>query len=121
MTVDEAVNRYADNAEYERTHGNLQGCLDFRQFTEWLKELKQLRESTRWIPVSERMPNDHEYIKNNGLFIVSDGNRSYFGWFGIYNTKKFVKPTIAGFCVDNAVIAWMSLPEPCKAESEDAK
>lgn len=44
MTIDESIQRYTDNAEYERTHGNLQGCLDFRQLAEWLRELKQLRE-----------------------------------------------------------------------------
>ena len=44
MTLDEAIKRYGDNAEYERTHGNLQGCLDFRQLAEWLRELKAHRE-----------------------------------------------------------------------------
>lgn len=44
MTLDEAIKRYVDNAEYERIHGNLQGCLEFRQLVKWLKELKQLRE-----------------------------------------------------------------------------
>ena len=44
MTLDEAIQRYTDNAEYERTHGNLQGCLEFTQLVKWMKELKQLRE-----------------------------------------------------------------------------
>lgn len=44
MTLDEEIKRYTDNAEYERTHGNLQGCLDFRQLADWLKELKRWRE-----------------------------------------------------------------------------
>jgi len=44
MTIDEVIKRYNDNAEYERTHGNLQGCLEFRQLAEWLKELKLYRE-----------------------------------------------------------------------------
>lgn len=44
MTLDEAIKTYTSNAEYERTHGNLQGCLDFKQLADWLKELKQLRE-----------------------------------------------------------------------------
>ena len=43
MTIDEAIQRYADNSEYERTH-DLQGCLEFNQLVKWLKELKQLRE-----------------------------------------------------------------------------
>jgi len=40
---DEAIKRYFDNAEYERTHGNLQGCLEFRQLAKLLKELKAYR------------------------------------------------------------------------------
>ena len=41
MTLDEAIKRYTDNAKYESTHGNLQGCLDFKQLVEWLKELQK--------------------------------------------------------------------------------
>ena len=56
MTLDEAIKRYTDNAEYERTHGNLQGCLEFKQLVKWLKELKQLRNQEKtghWIDHSE--------------------------------------------------------------------
>lgn len=49
MTLDEAIKTYESNAEHERTHGSLQGCLDFKQLAEWLKELKQLREQTRGV------------------------------------------------------------------------
>ena len=41
MTLDEAIKRFTSNAEFERSHGNLQGCLEFRQLAEWLKELKE--------------------------------------------------------------------------------
>lgn len=44
MTLDEAIERYTSNAEYERTHGNLKGCLEFRLLVVWLKELKECRE-----------------------------------------------------------------------------
>ena len=44
MTLDEAIKTYTSNAEHERTHGNLQGCLDFKQLADWLKELKQLKD-----------------------------------------------------------------------------
>ena len=43
MSIDEAIKRYTDNAEYERTHGNLQGCLEFKQLVKWLKELRAFR------------------------------------------------------------------------------
>ena len=42
MTLDEAIEMYTSNAEYERTHGSLQGCMDFRQLAEWLKDYKRL-------------------------------------------------------------------------------
>lgn len=44
MTLDEVIERYTRNAEYERTHGSLQGCLEFRQLAEWLKDYKRLLE-----------------------------------------------------------------------------
>ena len=71
-----------------------------------------LLEQTEWIPVSERLPNHNEYIKNNGLFNVTDGNRSYSEWFDIYDKQRFGEPTLNGFRVDYAVTAWMPLPEP---------
>lgn len=42
MTLDKTIKRFNDNAEYERTHGNLQGCLEFRQLVEWLKDYKRI-------------------------------------------------------------------------------
>lgn len=72
ITIDEAITRYKNNAEYERTHGNLQGCLGFRQLAEWLKELKQLREQTRWIPVSEGLPNIHNYFQE---YLITNKNK----------------------------------------------
>jgi hypothetical protein len=44
MTIDEAIERYKNNAEYERTHGNLQGCLEFRQLAKWLEKYQKIQE-----------------------------------------------------------------------------
>ena len=44
MNLDEAIDRYTNNAEYERIHGNLQGYLEFKQLAEWLKDYKRLLE-----------------------------------------------------------------------------
>ena len=44
MSIDETITRYKNNAEYERTHGNLQGCLEFRQLVEWLEKLQKIQE-----------------------------------------------------------------------------
>ena len=68
--------------------------------------------SNGWIPCSERLPEEEEYRKCNGQFIVSDGNRTYATYFDIYDTLKFGEPTIERFRVDMTVIAWQPLPQP---------
>ena len=69
-----------------------------------------------WIPVSERLPNKEEYLKDDGRFMLDDGNRRYQGLFDIYDGKfKFTKH-ISGLNYelfeDNCVVAWQPLPEP---------
>ena len=103
MTLDEAIERYTNNAEYERTNGNLQGCLDFRQLAEWMKELKQLREQTRWIPVSERLP-------ENGTYLICTDD-------GYIATIMYDRSM--GWLLDSNIIAWMPLLQPYKGESEE--
>ena len=59
MKLDEAIERYTRNAEYERTHGSLQGCMDFRQLAEWMKDYKRLL---------EQEPTGHWTLHNEGYF-----------------------------------------------------
>ena len=42
IAIEEAIKRFQSNAEYERTHGNLQGCLEFRQLAEWLRKYQKI-------------------------------------------------------------------------------
>ncbi len=107
MTLEEAIKRYIDNAEYERTHGNLQGCLDFKQLAEWLKEL---REQTRWIPVSERLP------QKNGHYLCTVTRPQYID--RIYVRLNYWCDRWYG-CSRGEVVAWMPLPEQYKAESKE--
>ena len=44
MTIEEAITRYENNAEYERTHENLQGCLEFKQLAEWLRKYQKIEQ-----------------------------------------------------------------------------
>ena len=84
---------------------------EHRQLAEWLKELKQLREQTRWIPVSERLPmSDEEYH----TFLVTDskGNVALSEFYLSISDKK---PYWSGM-ID--VKAWMPLPEPYKENVE---
>lgn len=45
MALDEQIELLESNAEFEMKEGDLQGCLNFRQLAEWLKELKAHREA----------------------------------------------------------------------------
>lgn len=87
------------------------------EFAKRLAELglKSVPSAQQWIPCSERLPNHDECIKNNGLFNVSDGDRSYSEWYD-NDKRRFGEPTMSGFRVDYAVIAWMPLLEPCEVE-----
>ena len=70
-------------------------------------------EQTGWIPVSERLPEE------DGAYLVTTK------WKGSYSGDVYIETNMAMYreqtkewdCVD--VIAWMPLPQPYKAESED--
>lgn len=112
MTLDEVIERYTNNAEYERTHGSLQGCLEFKQLAEWLSELKQLREQTTWIPCSEQLP------KKNGRYLCTVGTNYRNPREMYYVPKGKNNRTWASldraYVEDCFVIAWMPLPQPYK-------
>ena len=92
-----------------------EGADERQQLAEWLKELKRLREQTKMIPVMKRLPEE------DGEYLCTIQTRSIY-------TDKFID-TYINFCDfmdggwgvfdDETVVAWMPLPEPYKAESED--
>ena len=72
------------------------------------KELAELRQQNRWVPVSERLPDyNEEVLITNGKYVTIDTR--YF----LENTEDGEAYTwdINGW---DDVIAWMPLPEPYK-------
>ena len=76
--------------------------------------LHNLPEYQTWIPVSERLPNAKEYCKNDGRFIVTDGNKVEQGLFDIYADGYHDPYWPYRRCQP---IAWMPLPEPYNPEN----
>ena len=146
MTLDEHIQKAEEDAKMaefdtewgignyfiDRTEA-LEYAKECRQLAEWLKELKQLREQTIWIPVSERLPEDLEpvnitWVNRNPKSYYADIKDKPFTATGVYfNGQWYWWST---FCVDILgeyshnyddvidddieITAWQSLPEPYK-------
>ena len=78
-----------------------------------------------WIPVEERLPTMKEYQKNDGRFILYDGNRRCVGYFDVYTGRFYSYRHItlyrAELYRDDKIIAWRPLPEPYRPERSDAE
>ena len=154
MTLDEAIKhadelaeeqdklckRYDDASGYTRSHNedirttDAKKCIkcaaEHRQLAEWLKELKQLREQTGWIPIKtrpltkeEKEEFGHEYAYMYDCPLPDDGQDVLItDWCGNVEIDTFCRDYDAFYfetnCDDGEVIAWMPLPTPYKAESK---
>ena len=76
-------------------------------------------EQTRWIPVSERLPEE------NGKYLISLRIEAYScrttheTRTAVWTGERWRFDTYSGVVAKYYVIAWMPLPEPYKAESEE--
>ena len=80
---------------------------EHRQLAEWLTELVERRKAEpEWIPISEQMP------KKAGNYLVTDhnGDIARYIFLDSESSKEYWM---------RCVKAWMPLPEPYKAKSEE--
>lgn len=122
MTLEEAINHAREVAEKNRKcHEENTIILSNRwissmccaeeheQLAEWLEELKKLTEKAKWIPCSERLPEDNtDVIVCFYSGIVTE--MRYWGKGIFQGTFKRTAETIA---------AWMPLPEPYKERIDE--
>lgn len=105
MTLEEAIAHAKEISENQYICEECQK--EHRQLADWLEELKSLREKSKWIPCSERLPEN----AMNVIAQFSDGTVTelrYAGngiFEGIYEYSTRV------------IIAWMPLPEPYKEDN----
>lgn len=118
MTLEEAIAHAKEISENQYICEECQK--EHRQLADWLEELKSLREKSKWIPCSERLPKNEEYVlvsfenegvtipdiatyevdkQGNGVFYPSDCNATYASC-GVF------------------VNAWMPLPKPYKEKKD---
>lgn len=140
MTLDEAIKHCEEVAEkqekiaiytpFEMLNSDVdiekcQECAnEHRQLAEWLKELKQLREQTRWIPVSESLP----ALDEDGYSIYVLVSFGLLTQTGIGQCRE-IDGQVHWYLGDDAkaienygvhVNAWMPLPEPyIESEGEE--
>lgn len=126
MILDEAIKHYEEVVE-ELEEEAVKGCCDdteimnkciesaneYRQLAEWLKELKQLREQTRWIPVNERLPEIHQDVLLSLRSLDVE-----VGFRATTEPYFYCHGTDGGYIEPLNVLGWRSKPEPYK-ESEN--
>lgn len=84
-TLNEAIERFENNAEFERRNGNLQGYIAFRQLAEWLKDYKRLLEQE---PTKEEHIDVFEVVNSPWMFLDNCANS---GYYCLKCKKKLVK------------------------------
>ena len=81
-----------------------------RRYLDLKQRVFKLEEQTRWIPVSERLPEDNIHVLCQ--FYLGGMGECYLA-HGVFHVVGGVVMTC------NEVIAWMPLPQPYNVESED--
>lgn len=113
-TTKEGWIRVYDGKEYNDC---LECAKEHEQLAEWLTELKERREADRWIPVSEKLPDEY----GNYLVFTSD-NDTDIGTFNPQFDDSWSLCDANGFYWARQkgikITHWKPLPKPYK-ESED--
>ena len=120
IDADALIEIFEDRLEKLRTrYGNYSGESGVCAGAIHLVQEQPTIEPERWIPVTERLPDDVEIGEEypTVIFCDSDG-KVYVGFYeyGIYGNKWW-NNTDWNDVVDD-VLAWMPLPEPYKGGSE---
>lgn len=126
MTLEEAIDILDDNFTVINTHGHYKDkeVEQARQMA-----IKALEQEPRWIPVSEKLPEEDGGYLLFGKIYEDEENYIFIGeydscgeQFGIWQ-EQFDRRTLgclgSEFFEYSSVIAWQPLPQPYRAESEE--
>ena len=102
-------------------NGSVTGCVSWDCNFISRKEARAAVKQTKWIPVSERLPEDYgEYIVTMRSGLVQEATYKpkrmyvYFrtGWSACYSDGIFYHD-------DSEIVAWMPLPDPYKEDKDE--
>lgn len=119
MTLEEAIQHLKESLSDPTHKWGCEECKEeHEQLLEWLEDYKQLKEATRWIPCSERLPetieeglgvlySDCTLVKSGDwigmAYYLTDSEKSWWEFADAQNKQK----------IDWVEIThWMPLPEP---------
>lgn len=90
-------------------------CFECCEILDWdlLEEDTDRYYDSGWIHINSGLPTKEECARNDGRFIVTDGERVYQSIFD-FDNLCFFGCSHFGKRTDRSVLYWMPLPEPCK-------
>ena len=126
MTLDESI-KHAEEVAVEHTkynrYGGFESCdecaEEHLQLARWLKELKQLREQTKWTPVSEELPKEpiyKDFVEPSEPVLVqlTSGEMRVSRYWGSRERYKDEPWIDLSYPATLEVVAWMPLPKSYK-------
>ena len=104
--------------------GTIDKCvIDAKLAWDYIKDIIRKHMNDGWIPVEERLPTMEEYQKDDGRFILDDGNRRCAGYYDVYTGRfysyRHITPYRAELYEDNRIIAWRPLPGRYRPERSE--
>lgn len=80
--------------------------------------MKTQDEYSKWVPVSERLPKAGEYIEDVAKYYLVQNE---YGDMAVarYTHGEYWEQMYQLNPISDEIVAWMPLPEPYKAESEE--
>jgi hypothetical protein len=115
MKIEEAIEYNKNLREYMRIIDKDSECKFLKENYEALDMAIKSLEQTKWIPVNEKLPEDYDLILFSTKTEVFEGR-----YFDDNTDRQWYSFRDDTFAWNNVVTAWMPLPQPYKAESEEA-